>query len=181
MSGPGRFLITLLLFAVLTWINVRGVRGGTRAVELVTIVKLLPLLFFVSMGIFFINRSDAIALAWPSGQSLGQGVLLLIFAFAGIEVALVPSGEVINPARTVPRAIYLALAITTLLYILIQLVAQGILGAELGKFSAAPLAEAARSFFGTGRTQSPPRRCDYLGLRVCDERCPQLAENPISH
>lgn len=147
-SGVGCFLSPLLVFAVLTWINVRGVRGGTRVVELVTIVKLLPLLFFVGVGIFFMKGSDAIALAWPSGQSLGQGVLLLIFAFAGIEVALVPSGEVINPARTVPRAIYLALAITTLLYVLIQLVAQGILGGELGKFSVAPLAEAARRFSG---------------------------------
>src|SRR5216110_2410187 len=44
-SGVGRFLIPLLVFGVLTWINVCGVRGGTRAVELVTIVKLLPLLF----------------------------------------------------------------------------------------------------------------------------------------
>jgi APA family basic amino acid/polyamine antiporter len=124
------------------------VRGGTRAVEVVTIIKLLPLFFFVGVGIFFMKGSDAIALSWPSGQSLGQGVLLLIFAFAGIEVALVPSGEVVNPARTVPRAIYLALGITTLLYVLIQLVAQGILGGELGKFSAAPLAEAARRFSG---------------------------------
>jgi len=147
-SGPGRFLITLIIFAALAWINVRGVRHGTRVVEFVTIVKLLPLLFFVIVGLFFINKSGAIAWAWPSGQTLGQGVLLLIFAFAGVEVALVPSGEVLNPARTVPRAIYLALAITTTLYILIQLVAQGTLGAELGKFSAAPLAEAAGRFSG---------------------------------
>jgi len=146
--GPGRFLIHLLIFAVLAWINVRGVRHGTRAVGLVTIIKLLPLLFFVSVGIFFIKSGDAFAWAWPPGQTLGQGVLLLIFAFAGVEVALVPSGEMINPARTVPRAIYLALAITTSLYILIQLVAQGTLGPELGKFSAAPLAEAAGRFSG---------------------------------
>src|SRR4051812_21529760 len=147
-SGPGRFLITLIIFGVLAWINVRGVRHGTRVVEFVTILKLLPLLFFVIVGLFFINKGDALAWAWPSGQTLGQGVLLLIFAFAGIEVALVPSGEVLNPARTVPRAIYLALAITTSLYILIQLVAQGTLGAELGRFSAAPLAEAAGRFSG---------------------------------
>ena len=147
-SGVGHFLIALLVFGVLAGVNVRGVKGGTRAVEVVTIIKLLPLLFFVGMGIFFIKGSDALALAWPSGESLGQGVLLLIWIFAGIEVALVPSGEVINPARTVPRAIYLALGTTTLLYILIQLVAQGVLGAELGKFTAAPLAEAASRFSG---------------------------------
>ncbi len=147
-TGIGHFFISLLVFVVLSWINVRGVRGGTFAVGTVTIVKLVPLLFFVGVGIFFVRGSDALALALPDPKSLGQGVLLLIFAFAGIEVALVPSGEVKNPARTVPRAIYLALGITTLLYILIQLVAQGILGGELGKFTTAPLAEAAGRFAG---------------------------------
>ena len=76
-------------------------------------------------------------------------MLLLLFAFVGIEVALIPSGEVKNPARTVPRAIYLALAVTTVLYLLIQLVAQGILGDSLGKYSPPRrLAEAAARFLG---------------------------------
>jgi APA family basic amino acid/polyamine antiporter len=65
---------------------------------------------------------------------------------------LIPSGEVKNPARTVPRAIYLALILTTALYILIQLVAQGTLGANLALHKDAPLAEAAKVFLGnTGR------------------------------
>ncbi len=144
----GHFLISLLVFGTLTWINVRGVRAGTVAVGTVTIVKLVPLLLFVGVGFFFVRGADAIAIALPDVKELGKGVLLLIFAFAGIEVALVPSGEVKNPARTVPRAIYLALASTTVLYILIQMVAQGILAGDLGKFTAAPLAEAARRFAG---------------------------------
>ena len=65
---------------------------------------------------------------------LGRSVLTLLFAFVGVEVALVPSGEVKNPARTVPRAIFTALGITTFLYIMIQLVALGVLGAELGQY-----------------------------------------------
>jgi amino acid transporter len=66
----------------------------------------------------------------------------------GIELALVPSGEVKSPARTVPRSIFLALAITTAIYIAIQLVAQGVLGAALADFADAPLAEAASRFLG---------------------------------
>ena len=78
---------------------------------------------------------------------------MLIFAFVGIEVALIPSGEVKNPTRTVPRAIYLALALTTVLYISIQLVAQGTLGSELAQNSVTPLAQAAGTFLGNfGRT-----------------------------
>src|SRR5256886_1307260 len=69
-------------------------------------------------------------------------------ARVGIEVALIPSGEVKNPARTVPRSAYLALVITTILYLMIQLVAQGTLGVDLGNHPDAPLAESAAIFLG---------------------------------
>jgi amino acid transporter len=72
----------------------------------------------------------------------------LIFAFVGIEVALIPSGEVKNPARTVPRSAYLALVTTTIIYLMIQLVAQGTLGTNLANHPAAPLAESAATFLG---------------------------------
>jgi basic amino acid/polyamine antiporter, APA family len=144
----GHFVIVLFVFGSLAWINIRGVRAGARAVDTVTLIKLVPLIIFVVIGVFFI-RPNAIAWpGWPGTKALGDSVLLLIFAFAGIEVALAPSGEVKNPARTVPRAIFTALTITTFLYIMIQLVAQGILGGELANYPAAPLAEAAARFLG---------------------------------
>ncbi len=153
LANPaGRALIMILVYAVLVVINVRGVRAGAGAVTGVTVAKLFPLLVFVIAGIFFIKPA---ALAWPgfpTSQALGDSVLLLIFAFVGIEVALVPSGEVRNPSRTVPRSIYLALIITTVLYITIQLVAQGTLGSDLSANTISPLAEAAGRFLGnTGR------------------------------
>ena len=148
-SGPiGRVMILFVVFAGLAAINVRGVRVGAGAVAAITIAKLVPLLVFVIAGIFFIKPD---ALAWgglPDGNALGHAVLLLIFAFFGIEVGLVPSGEVKRPARTVPRAIYLALALTTALYILIQIVAQGTLGATLAENSVSPLAQSAALFLG---------------------------------
>src|SRR5204863_1507389 len=74
----------------------------------------------------------------------------LIFAFVGLEIALVPSGELRDAARTVPRALFSALAITTTLYLLIQAVAQGLLGPSMATYSAAPLAEAAGRVLGRG-------------------------------
>ena len=64
----------------------------------------------------------------PPASAVGETAIVLIFAFVGVEIALVPSGEVRDPARTVPRALFAALAITTTLYLLIQTVAQGLLG-----------------------------------------------------
>ncbi len=67
----------------------------------------------------------------------------------GVESALTPSGEVKNAVRTVPRAIAIALIAVTILYILIQVVTQGILGAELATNTKAPLAEAAGRVLGS--------------------------------
>ncbi|MGZ5538287.1 MAG: APC family permease, partial [Chthoniobacterales bacterium] len=148
-----RVVAMFLVYAALAMINIRSVRAGAGAVELVTLAKLLPLLLFVGAGIFFMHPANLGWPSWPGSHSLGDTILRLIFAFVGIEVALIPSGEVKNPVRTVPRAIYIALAVTTALYLLIQLVAQGTLGADLANHPNTPLAEAAAQFLGnTGRT-----------------------------
>src|SRR5690349_16340288 len=148
-----RIIVMLAVYGLLVIINIRGVRQGAGAVTVITVAKLLPLLLFICVGMFFIHPPNLAWSGWPSSKSLGDAVILLIFAFVGIEVALIPSGEVKNPARTVPRSAYLALLITTTIYILIQIVAQGTLGTELANHKDAPLAEAAATFLGQiGRT-----------------------------
>jgi basic amino acid/polyamine antiporter, APA family len=148
-SAVMRIVLMILVYGSLVAINVRGVRRGAGAVTVVTFAKLIPLLVFVGVGIFFIHPANLSWHVWPGSKSLGDAVILLIFAFVGIEVALMPSGEVRNPARTVPRSVYLALVVTTTIYVLIQLVAQGTLGANLAHYKDAPLAEAAATFLGT--------------------------------
>src|SRR5437868_6084427 len=148
-----RIIVMLAVYGLLVLINIRGVREGAGAVTVITFAKLLPLLLFICVGIFFIHAPNLAWSGWPSSKSLGDAVILLIFAFVGIEVALIPSGEVKNPARTVPRSAYLALIVTTIIYLMIQLVAQGTLGANLAKYPDAPLAESAAKFLGNlGRT-----------------------------
>jgi amino acid transporter len=140
------FLAAILI--ALASLNARGVKLGTRLVEAVTAAKLAPLAVFLAIGAFSVNPD---ALAWPglpAGDTLARVVLLLIFAFSGVEVALAPSGEVNRPETTVPRAVFLALGVITLLYIAIQVVAQGTLGAELATSTGAPLAAAAGRFLG---------------------------------
>ena len=151
-TAAGRAAAIAVLFAALAAVNVRGVRMGARLVEIVTTAKLLPLAALVLSGIWFV---DSAFLRWPqlpSASAVGSTAIVLIFAFVGLEVALVPSGEVRDPARTVPRSVFSALAITTTLYLLIQLVAQGLLGPSMSTYAAAPLAEAAgRVLGGAGR------------------------------
>jgi APA family basic amino acid/polyamine antiporter len=154
LGGPAmRIVVMLIVYGGLVLINIRGVREGAGAVTVITFAKLLPLLLFIGVGVFFLHPPNITWSAWPTSKALGDAVILLIFAFVGIEVALIPSGEVKNPARNVPRSAYLALVITTTIYILIQLVAQGTLGGDLANYNDAPLAEAAAKFLGNiGRT-----------------------------
>jgi basic amino acid/polyamine antiporter, APA family len=142
-TAIGRAFLLAALFTTLAVINVRGVRQGTRLIEIVTVAKLLPLIALIIVGAFFIEPSN---LAWdrtPSIGDVGRTSIVLFFAFAGIETALVPSGEVKDPARTVPRALFIALIGVTLLYMGVQLVALGILGPALASESA-PLVGTAR-------------------------------------
>lgn len=154
LGGPVmRVVVMLIVYGGLVVINIRGVREGAGAVTIITVTKLLPLLLFIGVGIFFIHPANLTWTAWPGSKALGDAIIVLIFAFVGIEVALIPSGEVKNPTRTVPRAAYLALVVTTVIYIMIQLVAQGTLGPSLANYPDAPLAEAAANFLGNiGRT-----------------------------
>jgi APA family basic amino acid/polyamine antiporter len=149
-TPAGRTILIAALFAGLAAVNVRGVKPGVRLVEVVTIAKLLPLLVLVAVGIWFLNPEYLRWPALPAASAVGETAIVLIFAFVGLEIALVPSGEVREPTRTVPRALFSALAITTTLYLLIQMVAQGLLGPSISTYAAAPLAEAAGRVLGSG-------------------------------
>jgi basic amino acid/polyamine antiporter, APA family len=149
-QGATRVAIIGVAIAVLAWVNVRGVAPGSRVVEIVTVAKLLPLVVLVAAGLWLFPVDPRSWLPVPSAPAVGQTAILLLFAFVGIEVALVPSGEIREPARTVPRAAFTALAFTTLLYLAIQAVAQAVLGESMRDYAAAPLAEAASHLLGTG-------------------------------
>jgi amino acid transporter len=147
-QGAPRAFILALLYGGLALLQVRGVRGGVRFVEGVTATKLVPLLLLLVLGAFHVNPQH---LAWtgtPSVDQIGRAVLLLFFAFQGLENALTSSGEIVQPSRTVPRAIGIAILFITALYGGIQLVAQGILGPELPAHDRAPLADAAGAAIG---------------------------------
>ena len=144
----GRALFIGVIFAAVAWINVRGVKQGTWLNVVLTVAKLVPLALLLAGGIAV---ADSANLRWergmPAMSDLARASVILVFAYAGVESALVPSGEVRDSARTVPRAVFLAMGIVTLLYIGLQVAAQGVLGPALPG-SATPLADAAGRVFG---------------------------------
>jgi len=141
---PGVLLATFGFWAV---VNMQGVALAARLNATATVAKLAPLLL-IGVGGLFVIRTEHLAVAvWPPAADIARTSLLLVFAFAGVESALVPSGEVRDTVRTVPRAIALAMLGITALYLALQVSAQGILGAALAGAST-PLADAAGTAFG---------------------------------
>ena len=148
-TGSARSLLLAVLFAALAAVNVRGITPGIRLIEVITAAKLIPLLFLVFAGVWSLNV-DFLRMSMPTVSQVGQASIVLLFAFVGVEVALTPSGEIRDPAKTVPRSILTALAVATSTYLAVQTVAQGTLGPELPLFKDAPLVETAGRLFGTG-------------------------------
>lgn len=151
MPGAPPWLAPVLLplvIATMVFINVQGVRRGARMIEVITVAKLVPLLGFVLIGVFFVDPAKLAIDHVPDMSAILGTAGIVIFAFSGIESALTPSGEVRAPARTVPRAAFLAIGAATVLYLAIQWVALGISGLALADEKIAPLAEAARVFAG---------------------------------
>lgn len=139
-AGPRAALIVAVI-GLLAWINCIGVKAASRFIAAATAIKLIPLVLFIGVGVFFINPAHLHAGAAPGVEGVGRAIILSLFAFQGMETALGASGEVDNPARTLPRALIGAMAFVAVLYVSIQVVAQGLLGGSLAG-SAAPLADA---------------------------------------
>jgi APA family basic amino acid/polyamine antiporter len=144
LSAPAVTTTVLIAaFAFWSFVNLRGVALSVRLNTIATIAKLFPLVLIAVAGLFFVSGENLRIDTLPGPGDVARTSLLLIFAFAGIECALIPSGEVRDSMKTVPRAIALAMLAITALYILLQTSAQGILGSGLAQSTAAPLADAA--------------------------------------
>ena len=146
-TGIIRASIIVAVVIALTLLNVLGVRQAAIASNVFTIGKLLPMLIFIAVGLFFLNSNAFVLGPRPAAGPFSQSVLLLLYAFTGFEMAVIPAGEIKNPQKDLPRALLIAMAVIATTYILIQVVCIGTLP-ELAK-STRPLADAGQRFMGT--------------------------------
>lgn len=133
--------VAVLLVSTIALVNICGVRRGVQLIGATTAIKLIPLIVFVIVGASAVRGSNLVMHTGLISAGAGRAFFFAMFALTGMEASLCASGEVVEPARTIPRAIALALVTVTLLYFAIQIIAQGILGPALAG-SASPLADA---------------------------------------
>lgn len=136
------------LFGILAYINVRGAKNGVRFIVLITVAKLIPLLLIIGFGTGHITAENLHWKITPTLSEIGASSLVLFYAFLGIEGAVSNSGEFKNPAKVVPLGILTGLSIVLILYIIIQLVCQGVLGDQLLQHKEAPLTAVSGLIFG---------------------------------
>lgn len=143
-----RILFFAFLFGGLAFVNVRGLKNAMAIVKFTTIAKLIPLIMIVLLGFFFLKSDHLIVTTSNSFKDIGEISLILLFAFVGAETALNVSGEIKNPEKTIPKGILISILVVVFLYILIQIVVQGILGETITDYKNAPLAETAKTMIG---------------------------------
>jgi APA family basic amino acid/polyamine antiporter len=132
-------------------VNVAGLREAGRMQVAVTALKLLPLLLFGLVALWFVdahayrpfNRSTA-----TLPQVAQATVILTMWAFAGLEAATVPAAAIRDPERTIPRATLLGTLLAGVATILACTVVIGLVPTPVLAASPAPMAEAAGRLWG---------------------------------
>ncbi len=146
-EGVLRIVLISSIVLVLTAVNFLGVKESVILTNIFTVGKIVPLLIFAFVGLFFIQPANFSFNVTPDYNTFSSAILLLIYAYVGFEAAVIPAGETEDPQKNVPFALLTALAFCAVLFIIIQIVAIGTLP-ELAK-SERPLADAAGQFMGS--------------------------------
>jgi amino acid transporter len=145
-TGAGRIAVISAVVLVIAVVNLIGVRQSALMTNVFTAGKLIPLFVFAFAGLFFIQPENFSFETVPGYDAFSNAVLILIYAFVGFEVAVVLGGESRDPQRNMPFALFVALAIVVMIYILVQVVCIGTLPGLAT--SDRPLADAAAAFMG---------------------------------
>jgi len=145
-AGVPRAIVVVTVVAILTIVNIIGIRPAARVTNVFAISKLLPLALFVIVGLWFIEPHRFTQAAAPTFGAFSRATLVLLFAFGGFGSTVVIAGETRDPQRNIPFALLTAMGTVTLLYVLIQAICIGTLP-NLAT-STRPIADAAAEFFG---------------------------------
>jgi basic amino acid/polyamine antiporter, APA family len=130
-----------LIVMAITWLLMRGVRESARANNIMVVIKLLVLGLFVVVGAMNIDTSNYVPFAPNGWRGIHQGAAIVFFAYIGFDAISTAAEETKNPQRNMPIGILGGLAICTVIYVIVGIVATGIVPYEQLK-GADPLSKA---------------------------------------
>jgi APA family basic amino acid/polyamine antiporter len=126
-AGVGRNVFLCAITVLLVAVNIGGVRNAARVNNLFTVGKLIPLAILIVAGIGLLDWTRFTFATPPAYGPFSTSVLLLVYAFTGFEMAVIPSGEIKDPRRDIPAALLTAIGIIAIVYVLVQVICIGTL------------------------------------------------------
>ncbi|MGA9883430.1 MAG: APC family permease [Candidatus Acidiferrales bacterium] len=130
--GWTRAAILTAVIAIPVAANYRGVRAGANVSSVLTVAKLAPLGILIALGLWrFGHAAQTIhpaEIITPGWKAWAESLLLVIFAYEGYEDTVVPSGEVKNPRKSIPFALFTGMAVCMAVYALLQFVTVATIG-----------------------------------------------------
>ena len=132
-EGPMRVVTIILVVGGLSIINILGLELAKYVNNIATVGKLVPLVLFIAVGIFFIDGRNFQPVI-PEGITAGkfsESAILIFYAFTGFEAISTASEDMDNPKKNIPIAIAVSIGCVSLIYFMIQFVSIGILGTGL--------------------------------------------------
>jgi basic amino acid/polyamine antiporter, APA family len=143
--------VTLLLLWMLTFVNWYGIKASGWLQSVTTVLKILPLIAVVGLGLFSVRISNTVASAIPfSVSGITAAATLTLWALLGLESATIPADKVANPGRAIPIATLLGTVLTALICaVACTTVLLLVPAATLAK-SNAPFVDLAAQFWGAG-------------------------------
>jgi len=150
-----QIIIKGLFLFTLTYVNIRGVKAAGRINDILTIIKLAPLVLIVIIGLgFFAFHPNTLVSNYLPFAPLGFGnfgvaLVLIFWAYVGFEMGTLPASEVKNPRKTIPKAIITGMIIVTIFYLLTNFVVYGLLNWTTLETTKVPLILAGITLLGT--------------------------------
>lgn len=139
---------------ILTMVNCIGVKAAGRLNDLLTIIKLTPLLLLmvVGIGLFFANPAAFLRNYTPLTPyglgGFGSALVLIFWAYVGFEMGTLPAQEVENPRENIPRAIIGGISIVSFFYLATNFVVYGIVPLHELSGTTVPLVLAGSALLG---------------------------------
>ena len=130
----------VLVIASITWLLVRGAKESSQVNAVIVIIKLSVILLFITIGVNYINPANYHPFLPYGWSGVFKGAAIIFFAYIGFDAITTAAEEVKNPKKTFPIAILGSLIISTILYIAVSGVLNGIAPYYVFKETAAPVA-----------------------------------------
>ena len=148
-------LVKVVFVAFLAVTNIIGVRAAGRVNDVLTLLKLAPLVFFVIAGLTWIFINPTVALTnfspfTPFGfAGFGSAVVLIFWAYAGFEISTIPAEDVEQPSKNIPRAVIIGILVVTVFYLTTNVILFAIRNYSQLATDTAPLAAASHGILSS--------------------------------